>query len=80
MTVPGFEIRMPCYRILRDMGWKTEWWFDSCNRQYFLSPTAVTPALRATQSPSIRYWRNFARDETATARGRYLLSDAEGLE
>lgn len=78
MTVPGFEIRTPCYRILRDMGWKTKWRFDSRNREYFLLSTAVTPALRATQPPSIRYWGNFARDETATARGRPFLSGAEG--
>jgi len=69
---------MPYYRILQDTGWKTEWRFDSRNRQYFLLSTAVTPALRATQPPPERYWGNFARDETATARGRPLLSGAEG--
>jgi hypothetical protein len=68
MTVPGFEIRTPCYRILRDMGWKTEWRFDSRNRQYFLLSTAVTPALKPIKPPSIRYWGNFSRDETAIAR------------
>ena len=78
MTVRGFEIRMPYYRILQDTGWKTEWRFDFRNKQYFFLSTAVTPALRATQPPSIRYWGNFAPDETATARSRPLLSGAGG--
>jgi len=73
MTVPGFDIRMPCYRILRDrmaVRFPQQAVFSLINRG--------KTGSKATQPPSKRYWGNFARDETPTARVRPLLTGAEG--